>query len=112
MSLYEEAAREAATEKIEETAENIGYDPTEDSAPGYRFQAPDFSFLKAPTGEGSVEEYLEHPLNFDKKKSTARIIRGLTGLFGMLNYALIDITLGIIEKWKEKDKVQENVYRP
>ena len=64
---------------------------------------PDLSFLAAPTGEGDIENYINHPLNFDNKKSTARILRGCTGLCGQLDYALIDIALGVIEKIKEKD---------
>ena len=35
-------------------------------------------------------------------KSTARILRGLTGIAGELDYALIDIGLGALEKIKEK----------
>jgi hypothetical protein len=60
------------------------------------------SFLKAPTGEGSVEDYMDEPLNFDKSKSTARILRGFTGLLGALNLAIIDIVIGMLEKVKER----------
>ena len=69
---------------------------------GVRIAMPDLSFLAAPTGAGTIEEYVEHPLNFDRTKSTARILRGLTGICGELNYALIDIGLGVIEKIKER----------
>ncbi len=70
--------------------------------PGVRIAMPDLSFLAAPTGSGTIEEYVDHPLNFDRTTSTARILRGLTGICGELNYALIDIGLGVIEKIKER----------
>ncbi len=73
-----------------------------ENTPGVRFTVPDLSFLFAKTGAGAVEEYIDHPLNFDGMKSTARILRGLTGIAGELDYALIDIGLGALEKIKEK----------
>lgn len=57
----------------------------------------DFSFLKAPTGEGSIEEYLQHPMNFNESRGMARILRGLSGMFDNLNYALVDIVVGIMD---------------
>jgi hypothetical protein len=57
----------------------------------------DFSFLKAETGEGSIDQYLEHPLNFNNSKPMARVIRGLTGMFDNLNLAIIDIVIGGLE---------------
>ena len=56
----------------------------------------DFSFLLAKTGEGSIADYIDHPLNFNKKEGTAQILRGLTGMFCELDLAIIDIGLGII----------------
>lgn len=112
MGLYEEAAQAAA----EETKENFDkiYDDLNgesETYSGISFELP--RWLTAPTGEGIIEDYLNHPLNFDNKKSTARILRGFSGMFGELNKALFDIALGVIEKvWKEKNEVQENVYRP
>ncbi|OPZ96766.1 MAG: hypothetical protein BWY70_01670 [Bacteroidetes bacterium ADurb.Bin408] len=52
----------------------------------------------------AIEEYENHPLNYDKKQSTGRILRGLEGLFMDLNYAVVDVLLGVIEKWKEGRK--------
>jgi hypothetical protein len=52
------------------------------------------SFLTAKTGEGSVEEYVDHPLNWNGSRAAAQIIRGFTGLFGSLEYALVDIAIG------------------
>lgn len=68
-----------------------------------------FGFLKAPTGDGAVEDYMDEPLNFDKSKSTARILRGFTGLLGALNLAIIDIVIGMLEKVKERKQSNEPV---
>lgn len=57
----------------------------------------DLSFLRTPTGEGSVDDYLDHTLNFNRSKGMARIIRGMTGFAGNLNLAIVDIFLGIME---------------
>ena len=62
----------------------------------------DLGILKAQTGEGEIEEYINHPLNINKSKSLAHVIRGLTGMFGSLKYAIIDIVMGIIQYLKEK----------
>ena len=97
--LLNEAIRDEAAEAA--AAETMAAEEFEDT-PGVRFTVPDLSFLFAKTGAGAVEEYIDHPLNFDGMKSTARILRGLTGSAGELDYALIDIGLGALEKIKEK----------
>lgn len=74
--------------------------PAGDAPNGGRFRIPEF--LKAKTGEGSIESYLDHPLNFVKSKALAQIIRGLTGMFGALNYAIIDIVMGSLNFVKGK----------
>lgn len=56
------------------------------------FQIPEF--LKAKTGSGSIESYIEHPMNMGKSEPFARILRGLTGMFNSLDYAIIDIVIG------------------
>lgn len=53
--------------------------------------------MTARTGEGTVEDYLHSPLNFNNSLAVARIVRGLTGLLGNLDLAIIDIAIGIIE---------------
>jgi len=58
--------------------------------------------LSSPTGEGSIGEYLEHPLNFNNSKGLAQIIRGVTGLLGNLNLAIVDIVFGFLRFSKEK----------
>lgn len=104
--LLNEAIMDEAKEKAAAAA--LPEDIIDDFEPAARIAMPDLSFLAAPTGPGSVEEYIAHPLNFDGKKSTARILRGLTGLCGELNYALVDIGLGTIEKMKERGSNEPN----
>lgn len=65
---------------------------------------PDFSFLLSPTGPGPVESYIDHPFNTSGSEGTARILRGLTGIMGDLNYAVVDIVLGSVEVYQEKGK--------
>jgi len=48
-----------------------------------------------------LSDYRGHPLNFDGKDSTSRIIRGGEGILGNLNKAMIDIIIGAIQKAKE-----------
>lgn len=58
--------------------------------------------LTAETGPRPLEEYENHALNFKNNKSIGKIIRGLEGLFGSLDLAIIDIIMGILEYSKEK----------
>ena len=53
--------------------------------------------LKSETGEGDLSEYLRHPLNYNGSNSLARIIRGVTGLLGNLNLAIVDIFMGLLQ---------------
>ena len=75
--------------------------PAEEPTVKSRF---DLSLLKAQTGAGQVEDYQEHALNYNGSKSVARIIRGLTGLLGELNYAVVDIIMGVLEFSKDRKK--------
>lgn len=59
-------------------------------------------FLKAETGEGEIEDYLTHPLNFGRSRGLAQVLRGLTGMIGSLKYALIDIVIGGLNFSKER----------
>jgi hypothetical protein len=63
-------------------------------------------FLKARTGAGSVESYINHPLNFNESKPVARILRGLTGMFNELDYAVVDIVLGVLGMSKKAPVAQ------
>jgi hypothetical protein len=94
-----------ATETPEFEAEQMSSPPTRGG-----FQIP--PMLKAPTGEGSVGEYVEHPLNFNASMHMARVLRGLTGMLGTLNYAAVDIVIGGLGFLKDKRKVVENVANP
>jgi hypothetical protein len=62
----------------------------------------DLSFLKSPTGEGSIEDYLDSPLNFNSSRSMARIIRGLSGMLGSLDLAIVDIFVGALDYLKSR----------
>ena len=66
------------------------------------FQLPDLDFLKARTGDGSIEDYIEHPLNNHGSRGVAQILRGLTGMFGSLDLGIVDVVLGAFEFTKEK----------
>lgn len=69
------------------------------------FQIPEW--LKAPTGEGKIEDYIDHPMNFNNSKPVAQVLRGLTGMFNNLNYAAIDVVLGIMKMKKPVAKPQQ-----
>ena len=55
----------------------------------------------SPTGDGSVDEYVTHPLNFSESKGLAQIIRGLEGMLDSLDYALVDIAVGAFRYYSE-----------
>lgn len=76
------------------TGEDIPMDGGTDERSGSRF---DFSFLKAKTGEGSIDFYLEHPMNFNESRAVARILRGASGMVGELDLAVIDIAVGVMD---------------
>ena len=95
-SIAEEVEEKQVYEDIKKEYAGVG----EESA-----RAPmgfDFGFLKAKTGEGSIDSYMDHALNFKKSRGVAQIIRGFTGLLGELDLAVIDITLGAFQTMKEK----------
>ena len=64
-------------------------------------------YLKTKTGEGSVSEYLNHPLNFNQSTALARILRGITGFFGETDFALADILMGLLEFLQKKTEKEE-----
>lgn len=65
-----------------------------------------FEWIKAETGPGEIEEYISHPLNFNRSAAVARILRGLTGMMGSLRFAIIDIIMGLLEFKKPKLNVK------
>lgn len=98
MSIEHEAAKAIYEEK---QAESIGieeFEEMESVNPKMQF---DFSFLLAKTGEGSVDGYVDHPLNFSRSKGLAQILRGVTGLVGELDLAVVDIGIGTFNMMKE-----------
>ena len=64
-------------------------------APAPTIRVPEF--LRAKTGPGAVDEYINHPLNIAGNEDFARIIRGLTGMFNSLDYAVVDILVGVVK---------------
>lgn len=112
--LFNEAVSGDFGPVISDPAANIGEIPDlfgndENFGPQrVRISIPDFSFLLKKTGPGAIDEYLVHPLNYDNAISTARILRGFTGMVGDLDYALVDIALGVFEKIQGKRNEEVN----
>ncbi|MFB6144672.1 MAG: hypothetical protein ABEJ98_05165 [Candidatus Nanohaloarchaea archaeon] len=55
-------------------------------------------FLKSRSPDKDLGQYEGHALDFDNSDSTRRLIRGLEGLFDDLNYAVVDIIVGLVQK--------------
>lgn len=64
--------------------------------------------LTAETGDGSIGDYLDHPMNFNNSKGLAQILRGFTGIVGNLNLAVIDVLFGLLRFSREKKGVMNN----
>ena len=94
MSLDTQAAAVFQAEMTPEAPEEV----VEEQSDGFVF---DFSFLKAKTGAGSVESYLDHPFNFTKSRGIAQMLRGFTGLLGALDLAVVDIGIGAVNVVRE-----------
>lgn len=60
-----------------------------------------WSFLKKETGEGEIDDYINHPFNYRGSRAFAQVLRGLSGYFGSMRYALIDIVSGAMNFSKE-----------
>lgn len=54
---------------------------------------------KSPDKE--LAGYRDHALNWDKKDSTGKIIRGTEGLVGGLDKAIVEVVVGIFQKLGE-----------
>lgn len=94
------ADQQDITKDLDEAAPDL----EQGAASGYGMPRIDFGFLKAPTGDGSIEDYQEHVLNPDHSKGIAQMLRGFTGLAGNLNLAILDITFGAFHYLKENKK--------
>lgn len=107
MSIEAEAMRSFAAEK---TAEKQIVEEFAAAADGQRTGEPegenmisiDFGFLMKKTGPGTVESYLDHPMNPKRSRGFARVLRGLTGIAGDLDLAIIDIVIGGFEMVMER----------
>jgi len=108
MPTLEELAAQTGTPLIHGKPETPPEAPAETPAPEEAPAGPSplirsfWDLLTCPTGEGELDDYRAHVLNWDGEPSTSRIVRGITGIFGSLNYALIDLGLGIIQKVGKK----------
>lgn len=111
MSMDSDAIRAAISEEVEEKQV---IDDLKKEYAGAAEETPrgslnfDFGFLRAKTGDGSINDYLNHPLNFRESKGVAQMLRGFTGLLGELDLAVIDITLGAFQVVKEKGGAANN----
>lgn len=83
------------TQDLENTSEQVETKEVEDSSKSIT----DVILAKSP--EHSLDHYQDHPVDFDGEESTWRILRGLEGMLGSLNYALVDIAIGSYQKLTE-----------
>lgn len=63
-------------------------------------------FVLTETGEGEYrsEEYMEHPLNFNRSAGVAQMLRGLTGFVGgSLRLAVLDVVFGFM-RWRQENQ--------
>lgn len=61
------------------------------------------AWLSAKVPEGQpVEQFLDHPLNIVHSRGLAQALRGFTAMFGSLNYAVIDIFVGLFSFTREQ----------
>lgn len=112
MTIEKDAYQAAQTETDLPEMDDIAAEPMAAAAG----EAPqgisiDFGFLKAKTGPGSIEDYMDHPMNFKKSKGMAQMLRGFTGIAGELDLAIVDITLGAFQFVKEEKASGSTVNR-
>lgn len=81
------------------------YDQTDINYQNASSGNPIINFLKSPTGQGSINSYDDHPLNFESNHFLSQTIRGLTGMIGSLDLAIIDVIIGIVGYFKKVDNV-------
>lgn len=101
MSILNDAITDAA--EMQQAAEPLPQPEPEfipESAPAFN----PFNVLRVKTGAGSISDYMDSPLNFNHSTATAQILRGVTGIAGELDLAVIDITIGVINLITERRK--------
>lgn len=104
MSIINDAAKTAVEEQeltFDDLGDSIEADPQPLPTSRLSDFLPDLSIITAKTGDGSIEDYENHPLNFKGSRGMAQMIRGFTGIAGELDYAIIDIALGAFQYAKE-----------
>lgn len=104
MSIINDAAKTAVEEQeltFDDLDDSMEVDPQPLPTSRLGDFLPDLSILTAKTGDGSIEDYVNHPLNFKGSRGMAQMIRGFTGIAGELDYAIIDIALGAFQYAKE-----------
>lgn len=62
---------------------------------------PSWLIAKVPDGQ-PVEQFLDHPLNFVHSRGLAQALRGFSAMFGSLNYAIVDIFVGLFSFTRER----------
>jgi hypothetical protein len=61
--------------------------------------------LRSKSGEGTITDYKNNSLNVNNDENIAQILKGLSGMFGNINSAVIDIIMGTINYFKSKKNV-------
>lgn len=93
----EDIANEGKTGVTDESSPTLGEVVTEEQPQlNSRFSDLFNRILTAETGEGSIEEYIDHPMNFKNSKGLAQMLRGFTGIIGNLKLAVIDVVFGFL----------------
>lgn len=105
MTSIDQAAAQAAQEPTAVDLPFTDLQELETDARGFKI---DLDFLWIETGEGSVDEYLEHPLNFKKSAGLAQVIRGISGVVGnAFNYWWVDVIMGGLKMGQEAKSVDK-----
>jgi hypothetical protein len=97
----EQSASDYTEDNINNTSNGHVDEEVSTKSNGYSSSNPILNFLKSKTGTGTIESYNNHPLNFKNNHFLSQVIRGLTGLIGSLDLALIDVVIGTIGYFKE-----------
>jgi len=95
----ENAAKSASNPS--QTAQDVATSTTSNSA------IPDILTKESPKKDIDPH-YIQHPLNFRNSNGLGRMIRGLEGALGSLNYWPLDVTIGLLEEvWEMVEEKPE-----
>ena len=53
--------------------------------------------LTARSPDKPIEAYRQHPWNWDGSEPVGRLIRGMTGILGNLDFAIADVFIGLAQ---------------